>query len=244
MAAPRRRRDRLAVALIALGTAAVLGHAVHLSTSGRGPQPSAFQGGAGPWTLRGAVTPAGQASVVVEVQITVADGLRVEHAGPLALRASMPLHPMVPVESRFAPLGGGRYRATATLAMPGRWRLAVVTPHGAVTADVDAVGVIDRPNPMPASPESLAAGERIYRRECEACHGIAGAGDGPAAGPLQPRPADLRVHVAAGHSDGVFFYFVSEGVRGTAMPGFKDRLSESERWHVVNFIRTLALTDR
>jgi hypothetical protein len=60
---------------------------------------------------------------------------------------------------------------------------------------------------------------------------------------MNPRPADFRVHMAAGHTDGELFYWVSEGLRGTAMPAFRDLLSEEERWHVINFIRTFAPAD-
>ena len=37
-------------------------------------------------------------------------------------------------------------------------------------------------------PES---GDVLYRRYCAACHGVGGAGDGPAADALRPRPTDL-----------------------------------------------------
>jgi mono/diheme cytochrome c family protein len=114
----------------------------------------------------------------------------------------------------------------------------------ALAAASDAPGLFDRRNPIPATQASIAAGERLYRQHCQACHGVAGAGDGPAAAMLRPRPSDLRVHMAAGHTDGQLFYWISEGFPGTAMPAFRGTLSEQERWHVLNFLRTLALTDR
>ncbi len=106
------------------------------------------------------------------------------------------------------------------------------------------VGLMDRQSPIPATPASVMAGERVYRQHCQACHGATGAGDGPAAVTLRPRPVDLRVHLAAGHTDGQLFLWISEGFKGTAMPGFKGRLSEEGHWHVVNFIRTFATTPR
>jgi len=102
----------------------------------------------------------------------------------------------------------------------------------------------DNPNPIPPTPQSLAIGQRIYREQCEVCHGVVGAGDGPGAAALDPRLADLRIHMAAGPTDGEFFFWISEGFKGTAMPAFKGRLSDEERWHVLNFIKTLVLTDR
>ena len=99
-------------------------------------------------------------------------------------------------------------------------------------------------NPFAPTPDSLAAGEQVYRIDCASCHGVTGRGDGPAGLALNPRPADFRVHMAAGHTDGELFYWLSDGVRGTSMPAFKERLAEEQRWHVINFIRTFAPADR
>jgi hypothetical protein len=61
---------------------------------------------------------------------------------------------------------------------------------------------------------------------------------------LRPRPADLRVHMSMGHTDAQLFDFVSDGLKGTAMPAFRERLTEAERWHVINYIRTFAEPNR
>ncbi|MBI4492749.1 MAG: copper resistance protein CopC [Chloroflexi bacterium] len=95
-------------------------------------------------------------------------------------------------------------------------------------------------NPFPPTQESLAVGEEVYRTQCQLCHGVAGRGDGPAGAMLNPRPSDFRVHLAAGHTDGELFTWVGDGMRGTAMPAFRDQLTEAERWHVINFIKALA----
>lgn len=105
-------------------------------------------------------------------------------------------------------------------------------------------GALNLQNPVPATPQSVAIGQRVYQQHCQACHGITGAGDGPVGRTLNPRPADLRVHMAAGHTDGELFNWISEGFKGTAMPAFKRTLTAEDRWHVLNFLRTFALTDR
>jgi len=92
-------------------------------------------------------------------------------------------------------------------------------------------------NPFPPTPASLAIGERIYRANCESCHGMDGRGNGPAAATLNPRPVDFGIHAAMGHSDALLFHWISYGVQGTAMPAFARRLSAEERWHVLTFIR-------
>ena len=108
------------------------------------------------------------------------------------------------------------------------------------------MGIDDRPNPFPPTPESLAMGERVYRAQCQACHGADGGGNGPEAATLFPRPTDFVVHFASRHThpDGRLYYWISEGMAGTAMPAFRTRLSEAERWHVVNYIKSFAPTER
>lgn len=93
-------------------------------------------------------------------------------------------------------------------------------------------------NPFPPTEGSIATGRELYMNQCQVCHGATGRGDGPAGLSLNPRPADFRVHMAAGHTDGELFNWVSNGVPGTAMPAYADKLTPEERWHAINFIRT------
>ena len=95
-------------------------------------------------------------------------------------------------------------------------------------------------NPFAPDTASIARGQDIYQQQCASCHGLAGRGDGPLAATLRPRPADFRVHMAAGHTDGELFTWLSKGVPGTAMPPFESQLSETDRWHLVNYIRGFA----
>ena len=69
----------------------------------------------------------------------------------------------------------------------------------------------------------------------------AGKGDGAAGLALTPPPADLTQHAIVGiHPDGQLFAWITDGYPGSAMPAFVDRLSETERWQIVNLVRTLA----
>jgi mono/diheme cytochrome c family protein len=95
-------------------------------------------------------------------------------------------------------------------------------------------------NPVEPTAESIARGQLVYAQNCLVCHGAQGRGDGPAARALRPPPADLRVHMAAGHTDAQLYDWVTNGVAGTAMPAWKHTLSELDRWNVINYIRTLA----
>jgi len=95
-------------------------------------------------------------------------------------------------------------------------------------------------NPFPPDTASIARGRELYEQQCVSCHGLSGRGDGPLAASLRPRPADFRVHMAAGHTDGELFTWLSKGVPGTAMPPFEAQISETDRWHLVNYIRGFA----
>jgi mono/diheme cytochrome c family protein len=96
-------------------------------------------------------------------------------------------------------------------------------------------------NPIPPSSLSIQQGARLFASHCAACHGEMGMGDGALAKSLNPKPADLMVQGAAGvHSDEELYGWIGNGFPGSAMPGFKSTLTETERWNLVNFIRTLA----
>jgi copper transport protein len=91
-------------------------------------------------------------------------------------------------------------------------------------------------NPFPPTANSLETGQRLYRENCQSCHGVAGHGDGPQAAGLNPPPLDLVVHVPL-HPDGALFGFIQNGVPGTAMPAWGNKLTDEEIWHIVNYIR-------
>ena len=139
----------------------------------------------------------------------------------------------------------GRQRIRQAQASMMAAGVLVILAGGYVYAQEQRNGVpLDIANvrsPVPADAASLARGQAIYQQAgCAACHGDTGRGDGPAGLRLVPRPADFRVHMAAGHTDGQLFYWVTSGVQGTAMPAFGNRLSDQERWDVINYIRTFA----
>jgi mono/diheme cytochrome c family protein len=93
-------------------------------------------------------------------------------------------------------------------------------------------------NPVPATAESIAAGKQIFTDHCISCHGMRGDGHGERAEKLHVAPADLTNAAAIGHeTDGMVFWKISEGHR--PMPGYKSKLSETERWDLVDYVRTL-----
>ncbi len=96
-------------------------------------------------------------------------------------------------------------------------------------------------NPIPFNSESISAGQGLYSTHCAACHGETGKGDGPVGLSLNPRPAALAQHATPGvHTDAQLFEWITNGFPASAMPAFKTTLSDTDRWNLVNFIRTLA----
>ena len=94
-------------------------------------------------------------------------------------------------------------------------------------------------NPIRPSSESRAIGKEIYGQVCLSCHGPEG--EGQKTDVQQGLPGlDLRPHVLA-HPSGQIYVWVTYGL-GAEMPAFEEQLSDEERWHLVNYIRTLGNT--
>ncbi len=92
-------------------------------------------------------------------------------------------------------------------------------------------------NPVAPTQDSIAAGQKIYLKTCALCHGKSGDADGPAVIELNIHPAKLSDPQLATEPDGSLFWKITTGKK--PMPGFGRRLSEIDRWHLVNYIRTL-----
>jgi cbb3-type cytochrome oxidase cytochrome c subunit len=90
-------------------------------------------------------------------------------------------------------------------------------------------------NKFPLTIENFNKGREIYGKRCLTCHGCAGAGDGPYAMLNNARPASLRDNKYKNQPVNFFFWRISEGVPGTAMPMWKQSMSEDERWLVMLF---------
>ncbi len=97
-----------------------------------------------------------------------------------------------------------------------------------------------------ATPDILALGKETYTKQCLACHGAEGRGDGEAAYLLYPKPRDFTEGKYALVStwervptDRDLFASVTRGLPGSAMPSW-GHLPEKTRWALVQYIKSLA----
>jgi putative copper resistance protein D len=139
----------------------------------------------------------------------------------------------VALARRLPPLGAARH------ALPAIGVILLATGMALASISIAEAYRKSLPNPVPSDAASVERGRTVYQR-CAVCHGGTGRGDGPLSRTLQPRPADFRVHMAAGHTDRQLFDWISKGIDGTGMPSFEAQLSEQERWDVINDIRGFA----
>jgi len=92
-------------------------------------------------------------------------------------------------------------------------------------------------NPVKSDEASLTEGKALYAQTCKACHGAKGKGDGPKAANLDISCNDFTSKAFTSETDGSIFWKITEGRK--PMPAYKDKLSDSERWSLVNYIRSL-----
>jgi mono/diheme cytochrome c family protein len=91
-------------------------------------------------------------------------------------------------------------------------------------------------NPVEASEASIAKGMILYIRNCAACHGREGLGDGAKARTLVTFSGDMSSDAYQSQTDGEHFYKSKFG--HGEMPSYEDKLSDEDIWHMVNYMRT------
>lgn len=89
-----------------------------------------------------------------------------------------------------------------------------------------------------ADDATITAGKDIWSQQCKSCHGAKGLGDGAKAEKIEISCGDFSSKEVQGLSDGALYWKLTEGRK--PMPSFKEKLSDTERWQVVAYMRTLA----
>ena len=97
-------------------------------------------------------------------------------------------------------------------------------------------------NPLKGDASATLLGKKTYTSQCVICHGDKGKGDGVAAAGLAKVPANHTSAAIQKLSDGALFWMITNG--NTPMPAYKATMSETQRWQLVNYIRTLAQTTK
>lgn len=94
---------------------------------------------------------------------------------------------------------------------------------------------------VPIDAISIVAGAQLFAEHCTACHGPQGKGTKPVLDPDLRDPTDLltQQHTAK-YTVGNVYHVLSHGIPGTEMPGFADKLSEEERWDLINFLHAMS----
>jgi mono/diheme cytochrome c family protein len=93
--------------------------------------------------------------------------------------------------------------------------------------------------PVPATPDSINRGKAFFAIHCALCHGATGAGNGTIGTFFTPKPSDLtNAGLQSSLSDADIFLTITQGYNNV-MPSLAEDLDVSERWDVVNYMRTL-----
>jgi mono/diheme cytochrome c family protein len=90
-------------------------------------------------------------------------------------------------------------------------------------------------NPVTADETNLAAGALLYRDHCTLCHGDPAHPNSTLADSFNP-PAPQFMNDMADMPENQNFYILQHGIRWTAMPAWKNVLSERQIWQTVTFL--------
>jgi len=95
-----------------------------------------------------------------------------------------------------------------------------------------------RKNPVRFTEISVDRGKRLFQTQCVLCHGIKADGNGDFVGVYGVHPPDFTdPDVLSKRTDGELFYIIGAG--SEKMPGKHTRLTERQRWDVVNYLRSV-----
>ncbi len=93
---------------------------------------------------------------------------------------------------------------------------------------------------VPSSAASIEAGAQLYQKYCRFCHGNTAKGDSPTA-PKDMQPSNLTDTTwVRGSSEGEIYWIIQNGAPPKyQMKGLKAKLSDTDTWNLVNFVRSL-----
>ena len=96
----------------------------------------------------------------------------------------------------------------------------------------------DFKNPVPRTPESIEKGKALYETYCWTCHGTGMSPDPTKWSPVPTMNAvSAKVNLIQIYSDEHIYSVITHG--SAIMKRMSYHLDPEERWHVVNYVRTL-----
>ena len=112
---------------------------------------------------------------------------------------------------------------------------AAEAPHPAVITAEDKA----RKNPVKFTDVSADRGKKIYLTQCALCHGDKGDGKGGLATDMKLNLPDFtKTASLKDRTDGELFKVIGSGQ--DPMPAQAGRMSDTQRWNLVNYLRTLS----
>ncbi len=95
------------------------------------------------------------------------------------------------------------------------------------------------PNPVALTDANLIAGIKLYGQHCAFCHGDAAGEDSATsvAKGLYPRPPQLATDGVEDDPEGYSFWKIKHGIRWTAMPSWKSKLTDKQIWTLALFLK-------
>lgn len=89
-------------------------------------------------------------------------------------------------------------------------------------------------------PALLKHGFVLYQKNCQPCHGAPGTANQQLGRGINPKPPPLLT-ASNKWNDSELFWIASHGLKLSGMPGFAPRLSETDVWGIIAFLRRVVL---
>ena len=131
--------------------------------------------------------------------------------------------------------------AVLTLTLVASGQQSASSPASPKTSSYSAIPVeaAKQPNPVKATPESVARAKKWWTLDCAMCHGKDGDGKGETARDMKLQIVDFTdPNTLKDHTDGELYYIIKNGHQD--MPPEGDRIKTEEGWDLVNYVRSLA----
>ncbi len=91
-------------------------------------------------------------------------------------------------------------------------------------------------NPVKSDDAGIKAGQVLYNRNCAACHGKTGLGDGPKVRAIKTHPGNFTKADFQNQPDGEQFYKIKTG-RGD-MPKYEGKIDDEGIWQIISYMKT------